>query len=304
MHLSIRGKLLVAFGAVFVLMTAIGLSGLRYTQSLESEFASLYDNNLAGAIYLANAQDGLWQLRYGFPQYMVATTPAARKTITDDEARLVSLVETNLAAYQKLNITPEEKQSLTGLLDIWAKYFAARPKWFELYGAGQIEEAATWRAATTTPFGAANVKAFSDQIALQRTVAAARQQSVLESARNATTTLIGLMVLGLVVSVAAVYALTRSIATPARQMAHAAAGLAEGELDQHITLHSRDELGQAADAFRAMIGYQRGMAEVARAVAAGDLTHTVEPKSERDELGTAFRSMIADLRVLVGAVQH
>lgn len=52
-------------------------------------------------------------------------------------------------------------------MKISSKYLEARPKWFELLGAGKTEEAAAWRAQTTPPFGAATVKGLSQLIELQ-----------------------------------------------------------------------------------------------------------------------------------------
>jgi methyl-accepting chemotaxis protein len=58
-----------------------------------------------------------------------------------------------------------------------------------------------------------------------------------------------------------------------------------------------------ADAFRDVMVYQRAMAEVADAVADGDLTQNVEPHSAADMLGTSFKKMIGNLRDLVGELQ-
>jgi methyl-accepting chemotaxis protein len=98
--------------------------------------------------------------------------------------------------------------------------------------------------------------------------------------------------------------LSRSITRGLSQVTRAANGLAEGDLEQTIAVGSRDEIGQMADAFRRMIAYQKEMASVATAVAAGDLTRQVEPKSERDALGIAFRDMVTNLRALAGQVQQ
>ncbi len=95
----------------------------------------------------------------------------------------------------------------------------------------------------------------------------------------------------------------RPIARAVRQVAEAAKGLAAGDLDQRIEVRSRDEVGQMARAFEAMIAYQQEMAGVARAVAEGDLSGEVQPKSERDVLGTAFQRMTGSLQELVGQVQ-
>src|SRR6202022_2200630 len=63
------------------------------------------------------------------------------------------------------------------------------------------------------------------------------------------------------------------------------------------------EVGRMASGFRAMIAYQHEIATAANAMADGDLSCKVEPKSTADVLGTAFAAMIANLRELVGHVQ-
>ena len=96
---------------------------------------------------------------------------------------------------------------------------------------------------------------------------------------------------------------SRPIARAVKQVAHAGRALAHGDLDQSISVRGQDELGELGQAFREMIAYQQRMATVADAIAAGDLTHDVQPASERDVLGQAFERMVANLRHLVGEVQ-
>jgi methyl-accepting chemotaxis protein len=69
-------------------------------------------------------------------------------------------------------------------------------------------------------------------------------------------------------------------------------------------LHARgeDEIGRMAGAFGAMTESLREKAALAEAIAGGDLTRDVEPRSERDALGRAFRTMSERLRTMVGAV--
>src|SRR5262249_13048788 len=82
-----------------------------------------------------------------------------------------------------------------------------------------------------------------------------------------------------------------------------AAAIAEGRQDQRVRFRSRDETGQLADAFRAMLAYQRRMARAADAIAGGDLAAPVRPQSAHDVLGTAFARIGANLRGLVGEGQ-
>src|SRR5215207_520369 len=53
-----------------------------------------------------------------------------------------------------------------------------------------------------------------------------------------------------------------------------------------------------------MVAYQREMATVAGAIAGGDLSQPVQPKSERDVLGSAFAAMSTGLHDLIAQVQH
>nr|WP_183344251.1 HAMP domain-containing methyl-accepting chemotaxis protein [Conexibacter arvalis] len=109
-----------------------------------------------------------------------------------------------------------------------------------------------------------------------------------------------LLVVGVTVAVAVALLLGRSIAGGARQLLAAARGIAEGDVRQRVELRSADELGQTAEAFRAMIAYLDEMAAAARSIAAGELDVRVAPRSERDALGTAFAAMGAELREALG----
>ncbi len=109
--------------------------------------------------------------------------------------------------------------------------------------------------------------------------------------------------IGLALAIALAVLAARPIANGVNRLTRAARRLAEGDVDLDVVAGSRDEVGQMAAAFGAMVEYQRGMADVARAVAEGDLSRDVRPKSEQDVLGTAFQRMTANLRHLVGEVQ-
>src|SRR5205085_9754784 len=61
-----------------------------------------------------------------------------------------------------------------------------------------------------------------------------------------------------------------------------------GDLDQNIDIHRNDEIGALATTFNNMVAYLKEMASVSMAVAEGDLTVEVVPRSKRDTLGNAF----------------
>ena len=72
-----------------------------------------------------------------------------------------------------------------------------------------------------------------------------------------------------------------------------------GDLDQNIDIHRNDEIGALATTFNNMVAYLKEMAAVSMAVAEGDLTVEVSPRSKRDTLGNAFVRMNHGLREIV-----
>src|SRR5216683_2047474 len=72
-----------------------------------------------------------------------------------------------------------------------------------------------------------------------------------------------------------------------------------GDLDQNIDIHRNDEIGALATTFNNMVAYLKEMAAVSMAVAEGDLTVEVVPRSKRDTLGNAFLRMSHGLQELV-----
>ncbi len=76
-----------------------------------------------------------------------------------------------------------------------------------------------------------------------------------------------------------------------------------GDLDHQIDINRNDEIGQLARTFAGMVTYLKEMASVSEAIAGGNLTVEVQPRSKNDTLGHAFTRMIDGLRNLVRNVR-
>src|SRR5258705_13031022 len=105
MNLTIRNKLIAAFGALLLLPGLLAvvaerqLSALRETLRLTQGKEAL----------LGRAQSSLWELRYGFPQFLVLTGAEDRKKILDAEPRLYAALEGDLRQYgASLGLSEEE----------------------------------------------------------------------------------------------------------------------------------------------------------------------------------------------------
>jgi methyl-accepting chemotaxis protein len=103
--------------------------------------------------------------------------------------------------------------------------------------------------------------------------------------------LLGVLALGL-------WLVSTVVARPVARLAAAADRLALGEVDVTIDTSARDEIGRLAHSMSMMADNVRTQAEAARALAAGDLSVQVTPRSDGDVLAKAMAGMVQTLNGL------
>ena len=238
------------FGFMVMLILVSSLFTWKAVVDAEINYRE-FRHNTRGAVLLSEAQSALWELRYGFPQFMVGDA-AGRAKVTGDESRLKAVVDEALKKYAQDQISTQERAKLQELVAIYEKYMAARPKWFELYGAGKLDEAKDWRAETTTPFGAGTVKAFKELIEMQQKVGEqteAQAAAEVKSAKLLTSLLIAVAVLA---GGALAFVVTRSITRPLNEALDVAQRVAAGDLTGTVEVNGKDETGVLLQALKDM----------------------------------------------------
>ena len=113
------------------------------------------------------------------------------------------------------------------------------------------------------------------------------------------TTLLALAIGGIVA-----YHTAKSITGPLTSLMNVARAIGNtGDLEHNIELGRNDEIGELARTFHKMVTYLKEMAGVSEAIAGGDLTLEVKPRSSHDTLGNAFAKMVEGLAGLVRSVR-
>jgi len=116
-------------------------------------------------------------------------------------------------------------------------------------------------------------------------------------------TILGMLLMAALVVVIS-WRVAQSITTPPEQLIGVAKQIADtGDLEQQAEIKGEDEVAQLALVFNNMVLYLREMASLSEAVAGGDLSVEISPRSQRDTLGNAFREMTFGLRNLVKNVR-
>ncbi len=149
--------------------------------------------------------------------------------------------------------------------------------------------------------------ALAATLADRRAFEEARIATAFESAQSMQTkTLIssaGVLVVALALLGVLAVGTLRNILGSLGALSNAASEIASGRIEQKIEIHSKDEVGALADAFRGMLAYIGDIAHAADRLAVGDLkAASVEPRSEHDVLSRNMNRVSEALHTVMGEV--
>ena len=304
MRFTIGVKLLAAFAVIVAIMGTLGLVTMRQMESLSQMVNSVYQDNVlpvsqTGQIetmLMARTRDLRNVIIYASDEKQRATWIAA---MADDDKQITDLV----SKLETSNLAKDEKDRLQTFKIYYTDYKTLTDGIAALASAGN-----TQGAVAALDSAAASVKRVTDEAAALRGLGlkqaetrAAESQQIAGQAQSLV--LLGLGI-ALLLGLAITFALSRTISSGVNSMVRAAEGLASGDLDQdaHLRAKGNDEIGRMAESLRKLLGYLRETAGLAEAIAGGNLTVQVTPRSDRDALGMALQRMVSNLAQMVGSV--
>ncbi|MFL5538007.1 MAG: methyl-accepting chemotaxis protein, partial [Longimicrobiaceae bacterium] len=108
----------------------------------------------------------------------------------------------------------------------------------------------------------------------------------------------------LVAGLGAILVFARRIVVGVRSYSVVAQELAAGDVSRRAEVTGNDELAELGRSLNTVADGLQELSDAAERVAGGDLSVDLQPRSDRDVLGHAFRRMVADLSALVGHITH
>src|SRR5882724_4577235 len=289
--MSIGKKLNYGFGALIIMM------GLLFLVNLGARWKdkSARDNTAE----ISEIRGLVTQNNLALNSYLLSGSPDEVKKIADGDLRLLDKIDRF-----KDKVNTEQHASLDKLQSAereWLAKFAnpviEKRKQVDSGNATVAElqifylqqDPGQWLDALNTPL---------DQV--QKSINASSDAT---SAATGVTSIV-FFVLALIAGVLIAQKISRSITTPLSHLILIAREIGEsGDLDQKIDISRDDEIGDMARTFNNMMTYLKEMAAISEAIAGGDLTVAVEPRSKSDTLAHAFSRMTEGLRTLVKNVR-
>ena len=298
-------KLITAFAIVSIVMMVVGYVGYSNMEAINEGVADVYEGNLIPFTKVSAIRADLLSMLKVTRDHVLADDPSAMARFRSAIADYDKDLREKLVEYKKGHLTKEEEEALKRFEQNYQQYVALREKCLDLSAEGKKDEAIEFiqdpatAAMVSTAMEAvtlledANVKAAGEQV-----------QEDLAVFGDATRQIVISIIFGIALAMGLGVFVALLISRPLSAMAAVARNISEGDIDQKVEVRSKDEVGQLAEAFREMIKYIRGVADVSQSLAKGDLTVEVAPRSNRDVLGSAFAAMVSNLRDTIGQVSE
>ncbi|MGK6321589.1 methyl-accepting chemotaxis protein [Sphingomonas sp. DT-51] len=230
---------------------------------------------------------------------IIATDPLEQRSLDDEFVEMDTSFPTLLRSYRATIHSPVEAAAFAAFTSSWNSYLAIRAT--IVTALSRDEKAA---AVAAVPRARDALVAAFDKLGA---IIQIKDDAAVDDAHRAAGAYDTAWSVTLAVALAATAVMVtvglwtlRSITVPIQAEIAVMERLALGDLAIKVDgTTRRDEIGQLARALNSVIVHLNATADIARAVASGDLTIAAVPRSNRDTLGLALQTMVSKLRTIV-----
>jgi methyl-accepting chemotaxis protein len=306
MAMTIGKKLYVNFGAILAMVVVLFLVNLVAVQREHSAKAAA-----SQALKMAETTDKvrfqMMQNRLYLSNYLLSGDTREVERLNDGERSL----QASLQIAEGLANSDQQRSALERVQaseQNWAREFAAPliEKRKDVDGGNAtVAELQIFYLQKDASSWVKNSTEFLDQADQESAKVLEQRRKSDETAATATIVLALIStLLALALGIAIAYTTSKSITEPLRDLMNVAQQIGNaGDLDHEIDVKRTDEIGELSRTFANMVTYLKEMAAVSEAIAGGNLTVEVQPRSKNDTLGNAFTRMVEGLRSLVRNVR-
>jgi methyl-accepting chemotaxis protein len=297
LRFTIPLKLGAAFAGVLILTAVLGLLAISRTAEMKADMTDLGTDVVPATQIIGNLKDATGSYRRNQILFNAGQSDLAehQENLEKVEGLVADYRENQVSGATDRAAMEHFEQAWQGYLDATKGVYDVAANDIEgvmaILADGAGDKAWDDTKASLAAWDEANMKIADERVA--ETAADA------DSARTFT---IVILIAGLLLAGTVATLLTRSISRGLGKLVAAARGIAAGDVDQTVDIRSDDEIGDAGKAFERMVDYLRDGVASADRIAGGDFSVDVEPRSDRDALGTALQRMTVSLRSAIGEV--
>ena len=307
---TIRFKIIIALGACIVLMIAIGLMGVRGLSTMSSNMNAMYTNSTVPIEDLAATQADALKIRLTLSRLRMMHDPNEQKQAVGQIRELQKKLDTSWTDYYPGKVSADDERKLADQIAAQYADFKAL-----LDTALTAVDGGTFDPNSTSLEKMRDVgNSLSDTIDQDIEINATQVKQTAEQGVDAFHMLlwaaIGAIALGLIVAIAASMYLLKTIMVPLGAALDVAQRIAEGQLENELTVHSKDEFGhllgalkqmdtQLADIVRGIKSSSESIMVASSEIAAGNMdlsSRTEEQAASLEETAASMEQLTATVK--------
>jgi methyl-accepting chemotaxis protein len=302
-------KLIGSFMIVAAIILIVAVFSYFSLRTINADTTELYFNRTLPIQYVGAASSALYDIKGNLYKYVLI--PEERKNTKELLAAKRITVEENINLVRDTMQSEEEKAALRIFDEAWKNFLAISDQSIADIDSGQgavarIDIADGGKTANSLIVASA---AMQEIVLINGRVANQIKVNSDATFNRTVLLLIILSLLSIVIAGGLGIFISRSITIPLAIVVKSANLLAVGDMlrdmdinEKRKVIHRKDEIGMIGKAFDGMVNYQQQMGQIATSLADNDLTVTVVPKSEKDELGNAFLKMVSGFQSTIGQI--
>lgn len=301
-NLKISAKLIIGFLFVAVIAGVVGGVALVNINNMSEADVLMYEENVLGLDYAGNAAVEFQEVRLYVTKILLNDTAEEQNKSIQLIKEHIAEADEYLQLYEDGIISDADRKQFNDLKPKWEEYKSLIDKEFELVQLGESEQLEKLVLVDIASVGESVMESFNSLLEYNSNVANTRLEQNKKIASNASTTMIIVIFIGILVAITLGVFISRIISKPIGKMVDAADRLALGDVDVNVKAETRDEIGKLAESFGKMIDNIREQAHVVEKMASGDMTVQVRVKSDKDLLGKKLNEMIETNNEVLGNI--
>jgi signal transduction histidine kinase len=271
--LNLKSKQLIAFGLVLVVLSAASGFIIHRMTSLKESFEEVATNWLPRSVAIAELSRGISNYRTLALQHALTSNLAAKSSIEKLIGLQIDQIEDYLDRYESLRDQSRERELISTAEDSlflafdsdWDEYQSVFQEWFQLSQQDEYDSAKTLiviEGAMLHENIRLHLEELVDHINEESLRAALRAEQLHHSTRQIFAVL---FVVSVLLSALIALSMTRLISGPLQQLADATEYVSQGNLDLHLDVSGKDEIGGLAKSFdRMAVSLQKARAKTER----------------------------------------
>lgn len=301
-NMKMSKKLIVGFLVVALLAATVGVVGVANLLRMKNADTELYERNALALQYSGSVAVN-FQLLNAKVQTLATLTsdvdlqlaiPKIKNyaaATSDSLAKCKDIISSDAAS------TDEIREVIDKIDSLWEIYSGMLDTTLLNVEKGTAVSVGSFSSLSTTVS-----EYFLQLMTLIANQAESRATNNAEQAQTAIILMAAVILAAIVISVLLGTTIARFLTKQLLEMTSIAGKLAAGDIDVAVMINSTDEMGVLAEAFSRLIESSKEQIRVAQSLAQGDLTVSVDVRSEKDLLNKSLEDLVESLNPLISSI--